>query len=817
MAQLHTYRVDNDAFAQSKYVEIGINEKGVFGASAKVPSAFHNNRNSTLFGFIANPKRDGWVDYDGDFFTPGDPEEGFGIEIDGENYNNNNNNRFDISGSITNASTVSSNCSAGEASIIWKGKVDGIAMERTYSIAQGGLFIKMTTKLTNQSSATKNNIYFLHTVDPDNNQTISNVYETVNTIMSQGNESNDGVSLVEASQPPKGTSIYPDEDGSVINFYAKDKRSRVTYGGFYNRNASAIYNSTENGVTSTVGASSGLNDLAISIAFSLGNLKPNESVTFTYYYILEPLTDDFNPVSLDITPVQPTNCNGSNGAFLIGGLSSNQPYQISYNFNNTTTTKTAITNENGVVTIDSLPTGTYSNFSINNNGCAISSQDSYILKTEGFPNTFTISSSGIKTCGGNDGTIYLNGFSAQTMYALKYTYNSNPVSQTVTTNDKGNITLSNLSSGNYENFEVYKDNCSVTNTKKVTIKEPKQPVAYDIPSQSVCLENSDTQTVDLSQFDNFILKDQDPKLFEVTYYTSAEALAKGLSANKKVIEISSDEKETPLYAKVENKNTGCYSTTTFNLIINRLPNVILKDQYICAKTKGLLNVDEAPVIDTNLSTNDYSFNWYFNGNLVNDLHDGFFIATQAGNYTVSIQSLKTGCSLEKTVTIKEVELPNDFTIHIDSDDTYQSHSVTIDFNTIDDETYTYQIDNKTPQTHPYFDNVSAGIHTLTVQSLNGCGKTTKEFVILDFPKFFTPNSDGVNDIWKIKGLENYKGSAVYIFDRYGGLIKVLNNPNEGWDGTKNGSPLPSNDYWFKVDLVEDNTVKIYKSHFTLKR
>ncbi|WP_343626171.1 T9SS type B sorting domain-containing protein, partial [Flavobacterium lindanitolerans] len=39
----------------------------------------------------------------------------------------------------------------------------------------------------------------------------------------------------------------------------------------------------------------------------------------------------------------------------------------------------------------------------------------------------------------------------------------------------------------------------------------------------------------------------------------------------------------------------------------------------------------------------------------------------------------------------------------------------------------------------------------------------------------------------------------------------------GWDGTMNGNPLPSTDYWFKVLYKENNASKEFKAHFSLKR
>lgn len=121
---------------------------------------------------------------------------------------------------------------------------------------------------------------------------------------------------------------------------------------------------------------------------------------------------------------------------------------------------------------------------------------------------------------------------------------------------------------------------------------------------------------------------------------------------------------------------------------------------------------------------------------------------------------------------------------------------------------------------PFFNNVKAGLHTIYVKDKNACGSAQLEVFILGFPKFFTPNNDGVNDTWQVKGLDaNYSNaSVVSIFDRYGKLIKQINAKNGFWDGTFNGQSLASSDYWFIAELVDaSGIVNTYKGHFSLVR
>ncbi|WP_291137196.1 T9SS type B sorting domain-containing protein [Flavobacterium sp. UBA7663] len=127
----------------------------------------------------------------------------------------------------------------------------------------------------------------------------------------------------------------------------------------------------------------------------------------------------------------------------------------------------------------------------------------------------------------------------------------------------------------------------------------------------------------------------------------------------------------------------------------------------------------------------------------------------------------------------------------------------------------YQLDNGNFQYSNIFENVSFGCHTIKVTDLYGCTELSSSVFIFDYPKFFTPNNDGYNDYWNIV-IENTDAN-LYIFDRYGKLLKEINQNEIGWDGTCNGNKLPSTDYWFVLEYDECGVRKTFKSHFGLMR
>lgn len=81
------------------------------------------------------------------------------------------------------------------------------------------------------------------------------------------------------------------------------------------------------------------------------------------------------------------------------------------------------------------------------------------------------------------------------------------------------------------------------------------------------------------------------------------------------------------------------------------------------------------------------------------------------------------------------------------------------------------------------------------------------------PQYFTPNNDGANETWVINDPLN-EINVVYIYNRYGKLLKSFSNLQQGWTGDFNNQKLPTNDYWYVIKL--NNGVKV-SGHFSLKR
>jgi gliding motility-associated-like protein len=99
------------------------------------------------------------------------------------------------------------------------------------------------------------------------------------------------------------------------------------------------------------------------------------------------------------------------------------------------------------------------------------------------------------------------------------------------------------------------------------------------------------------------------------------------------------------------------------------------------------------------------------------------------------------------------------------------------------------------------------IYTLTATGAGNCiASDTTEVRVLSALKIvnaFSPNGDGINDVWILPGLEDYLQATVQIFDRYGKVVHRTTGLPKPWDGKLNGKALPVGTYYYIIDTKTD--------------
>jgi gliding motility-associated-like protein len=273
-----------------------------------------------------------------------------------------------------------------------------------------------------------------------------------------------------------------------------------------------------------------------------------------------------------------------------------------------------------------------------------------------------------------------------------------------------------------------------------------------------------------------------------------------------------------IYVRVDgDADNGCLGLGGhITLQVNPLPVFDLEDDYLlCLDTNGTETID-IPVLDTQLSESEYSFEWSLNNTIIDGFTGSSYTPEQGGNYSVLVTNISTGCQIADATIVNEGGPPI-VSARLTSPLFADVHVIetTVTGNGI----YEYSLDDGPWQDSGIFENVSAGEHIVTVRDLVGCGSSSVIVIVIGYPLYFTPNEDGFHDTWNIIGIADQLNAKIFIYDRYGKLLKQMSPSSTGWDGTFNGHPLPTSDYWFTVEFIEpkDGTSSLFRAHFTLKR
>jgi len=269
---------------------------------------------------------------------------------------------------------------------------------------------------------------------------------------------------------------------------------------------------------------------------------------------------------------------------------------------------------------------------------------------------------------------------------------------------------------------------------------------------------------------------------------------------------------------VENPiNTNCTASIDISFIVEPLPNINLNtngsdDELVCSNLPTFFVQLNAGIQDGS-PTNNYTYIWSKDGTVLSGKTAYILDVNAEGIYTVEVTNV-SGCSRIRTLKVTASDIAVIQTVIVV--DMVDVNTVTVNVTGTGD--YEYSLDEASGyfQDSNFFTNVPAGIHEVFINDKNGCGPVSRIIAVVGVPKFFTPNSDGYNDYWNVKGVNaNFNAnSIIYIFDRYGKLLKQLHPTNEGWDGTFNGNTLPSDDYWYTIKLEDGREAK---GHFSLKR
>ncbi|KAB8155756.1 T9SS type B sorting domain-containing protein [Kordia sp. TARA_039_SRF] len=310
-------------------------------------------------------------------------------------------------------------------------------------------------------------------------------------------------------------------------------------------------------------------------------------------------------------------------------------------------------------------------------------------------------------------------------------------------------------------------------------------------------ENDEIVLINLSDQNTTILNGQSATENNITYHSSALDAENG--TNNLTTLYENTENPQIIYARLENDNhPECFTTTSFTINVITQPVLLMDDTWTICEGESIEITADGGFDEYLWSTGDTTQT---------------ISVSEAGTYEVIVANEQGGirCETTKSIIVYESTIATIIEI-VKTDWSQNNNSITIQVE--GDGDYEYSIDGVNYQDENTFSNLLINDYLIYVRDKNGCGIVTEEVYLLYYPNFFTPNGDGYNDTWQLLNSSKEPFNKIYIFDRFGKILKELKPTDFGWDGNYRGNPMPSTDYWF---LVERQNGKSYKGSFSLRR
>ncbi len=193
----------------------------------------------------------------------------------------------------------------------------------------------------------------------------------------------------------------------------------------------------------------------------------------------------------------------------------------------------------------------------------------------------------------------------------------------------------------------------------------------------------------------------------------------------------------------------------------------------------------------------YSYSWSSD----TTLHDSLATGLVAGTYYVTVSDY---CgALTDTITLTQGDVIQ-FSADITNASTNLEPDGAIDLSVMGG-TSPYNFVWSNGETSEDISTLSYGTYRVTVTDMNNCFaidtlKVEADSYGIVIYNSFSPNADGVNDLWNIKNIQYYPDCKVQIFNEWGNLIFTSDGYKIPWDGSNNGQVLPAGTYYYTIDL-----------------
>ena len=376
---------------------------------------------------------------------------------------------------------------------------------------------------------------------------------------------------------------------------------------------------------------------------------------------------------------------------------------------------------------------------------------------------------------------------------LPYTYSWNPTAQTAQT-------AINLCSGSYTCTITDANGCTTTTNDSI-ISPNVLVLGAPIVVDALC-NNSPDGSIDISVSGG------------ATPYTFAWTGPGTFTANTEDITgvVSGS------YTVLITDNNGC---STLDTIVVGAQTTVIAD----AGTDTTACVAASVLLDGSLSANALTYTWT---ELVSGNNVGNAVTTTVnpttGVNTYILTVTNNGCTDTDTVLI--TSLPQPLADAGPDQSILQGTTTTIGGNPAGPSGATYAWGPSSGLGDPTVGNPVAGPVTTTTYVLvvtDSTGCTASDTMVLDvvpsiwFPDGFTPNGDGVNDVWEIDNIFLFPNCEVEVYDRWGILLFRSVGYGTPFDGQYKGKDLPVGTYYYIIKLNDPMFPDVFTGPLTIMR
>ncbi len=262
---------------------------------------------------------------------------------------------------------------------------------------------------------------------------------------------------------------------------------------------------------------------------------------------------------------------------------------------------------------------------------------------------------------------------------------------------------------------------------------------------------------------------------------------------------------------------GPYEDAMTGEIIDLNPQIFLEDTYSFCTNDGPLQLNYTGIGE------DFSWIQFVDDTELEISSSREVTITESGIYRldviteVPIEQGIISCDSSHVfeVTVSEAPIIQDLNISIQG----INLNINVDVTGIGDYEYSVGSIDGPYQDSSVFSNLPISDLDVYVRDKNGCGFDTKSINAdfdLGFPKYFTPNGDGINDYWQVRGrvVDGETITFIEVYDRFGKKLTGFSPRGMGWDGTFNGRRLLDAGFWYKAYTLSNRTLVGY---FALKR